>query len=312
MQTICIFFTFALFGAARTFAEPVNYAAEETNPLFPFSQLDKDGDNSVSRMELYRQIDELNLHIYLNDGSVAVAFMALDKNKDHHIGYDDFDMSIQGSINMMNAFMHTADKDKNGKLNLDEVKEVLKTMHEEIDLHELKGGEIGDNPSHAKFLASLNSQDKDGNGRLSFEEFTNELDSNWQESIKTLDKNNDHHVSPAEVKDAVSTIIQKTIWAVDKDGDDKISFEELKDLANPETLPNTIMKAFDENGDGHFSYNEYKNLENDKDPLNIINKVLDRLDNALGSSARSDRTGAEWKTYASIVACGFLMSWYDL
>ena len=307
MQIVCIFLPFVLFGAATTFAEPVKNAAEEAILLFPFSQLDKDGDKSVSREELDSQIDDLDLHTYLNVGTIAVAFMALDKNKDHHIGYDDFDMSIQGSINMMNAFMQTADKDNNGKLNIDEVKHVLKTMYEEIDLRELKEGEIGDNPSHAKFLASLNSQDKDGNGRLSFEEFTNELDAYWHESIKTIDKNNDHHVSPAEVKDAVRDVVQKTIWAVDKDGDDKISFEELKDIANPETLSNTIMKAFDENGDGQFSYNEYKNLENDKDPLNVINKVLNRLDNALSNSTRN---GAEWKTYASIVACGLLTSWY--
>ena len=100
-------------------------------------------------------------------------------------------------------------------------------------------------------------------------------------------------------------VIQEAIQTVDTDGDKVIWLVELKRVANPDTLPDTVMRVIDEDGDGRFTYTEFKDEAEEKDPLNSIHKALGRLDSALNSSSR---TAVEWKAYASIIGCGILMS----
>ena len=122
------------------------------------------------------------------------------------------------------------DRDNNGQLSLSEAKEALK-------------------------LAPR------GPPRLSDGELTDQLDDLWPKLMKSLDKNNDDEISLDEVKDAVKDVVEEAIRAVDIDGDEKVSLEELKNVADPDTLPDTVMKIIDEDGDGHFSYAEFKEAQ---------------------------------------------------
>ena len=78
--------------------------------------------------------------------------------------------------------------------------------------------------------------------------------------MKSLDKDNDREISLYEMKDTVKDFLQMALHVVDTDGDDKVSLEELKHIANPDTLPETLMSVFDENGDGDLSYKEFMQL----------------------------------------------------
>ena len=129
------------------------------------------------------------------------------------------------------------DRDNNGQLSLSEAKEALK----------LAGRPPPRDPP-----------------RLSNGELTDQLDDLWPKLMKSLDKNNDDEISLDEVKDAVKDVVEEAIRAVDIDGDEKVSLEELKNIADPDTLPDTVMKIIDEDGDGHFSYAEFKKDAEDR------------------------------------------------
>ena len=243
-----------------------------------FSMWDEDGNDAISTEELRNIRDNLNLQRHLTDENIENVLNQIDMNKDRHISYEDVEgILVVGLTAMFDQALGAVDRDKNRQISLDEAKEFI------------------------------NNLDKNGEGRLSFGELGNELDADLRAIIKTIDKNNDNQVSFDEVKDTVTDMVQRVIKAVDRDGDEKISLEEMKNLANPDTLPDTVMKTIDENGDGQFTYNEFEKLVTDTDLLSTVNSAIDRLDNALNNGARAM---AEWKTYASIVGFGIVMSMY--
>ena len=293
--------------ASTTFAAAFYDAVKDALLRPGFSALDKDGNDAISLEELSNMP---NLRGILNDEDIEAAFNPLDTNKDHHISYDDVDGILDLVLpQLFNEALNAADKDRNHQISFDEAKGFLKDIYEEMDLRALKRSVDqgnGNNPGEIGALAYLERMDKNGDGRLSSEEIGNEFDIYLRGTIKAFDKNNDNQVSLEEVKATVKDVVQKFIDALDRDGDDKISLDEIKYLANPDTLPNTIMKTIDENGDGQFTYNEFKKLT-DPDVLSTANDAIDRLDNALHSGASAV---AEWKTCASIVGFGIVMSLY--
>ena len=266
MRIILLLVTISSFGATAASAAALDEAA--TDDLF--STLDKDGDGTVSLEDLRTLSGELNLRTYLNDENIKSVF----NGADGHIGYEDFDLYLGLALDgMFQGLLREVDRDNNRQIGLGEAKEALKANYREMDL-----------PS-------------------GLEDLNDELDAELPKLIKSLDKNDDDQISLAEVKDAVKDVVQEAIRAVDTDGDDKISLEELKNIADPDTLPDKVMKIIDENGDGQFSYTEFKNEV--EDPLNSVHKALGRLDAALNGGGR---TAVEWRAYASIVGCGILVS----
>ena len=281
MGNLLLLITIVSLGTTTTFAASLNGAATDDLLRPYFSHLDKDGDGTVSLEDLRTLSGELNLRTYLSDENIKSVFNGADMNGDGHIGYEDFDLYLGLALDsMFQGLLREVDRDNNRQIGLGEAKEALKANYREMDL-----------PS--------------GLGRQSFEDLNDELDAELPKLIKSLDKNDDDQISLAEVKDAVREVIQEAIRTVDTDGDDKISLEELKNIADPDTLPATVMKIVDENGDGHFSYAEFKNEAKDQDPLNSVHKALGRLDAALNGGGR---TAVEWRAYASIVGCGILVS----
>ena len=252
MKIILLLGTISSFGATVASAAALDEAATDDLLRPYFSHLDKDGDGTVSLEDLRTLSGELNLRAYLNDENIKSVFNGADMNGDGHIGYEDFDLYLGLALDsMFQGLLREVDRDNNRQIGLGEAKEALKANYREMDL-----------PS-------------------GLEDLNDELDAELPKLIKSLDKNDDDQISLAEVKDAVKEVVQEAIRTVDTDGDDKISLEELKNIADPDTLPDKVMKIVDEDGDGQFSYTEFKNEVEDQDPLNSVHKALGRLDATL-------------------------------
>ena len=272
MRLLLLLVTVTSLGVIAAFPATLNGASKddiEMQMRLLFSQLDKDGNDVVTLEELKSMFNKLNLQAYLNDENFKSVFNRLDMNKDRRISLEDF----YGLIGSLDIMLRTVDRDNNGQLSRNEVKEAMKPYYGKT---ELQG--------------------------LSLEDM---LDADWPNMIKSLDKNDDNEISMGEVQDAVTDVVQGAIRAVDIDGDDRVSLEELKNLADLDKLPDIYMKVIDENGDGQYSYSEFKDQAEEKDPLTSIHKSLGRLNAALNSSGR---TAIEWKAYMCIIGCGILVS----
>merc|ERR1719474_1173560 len=133
------------------------------------------------------------------------------------------------------------DKDENGTIDPDEIKEVLGKLGVEIS-----GDEIKD------IMASL---DENGDGVMDFDEF-----------VQMMDRRMSINSQYAE--------IEQTFKVFDKNGDGKITFDELKDVLTAlgeEVTDKDVMdmiKEADLNGDGAIDFEEFKIMmtaSNDKD-----------------------------------------------
>ena len=285
---------------STTFPAPVNAAAARDDydaledgilrALFSsvLVKLDTDGNEVISLEELRTLRDELQLQKYLDDEKVEEVLNQIDANKDHHISYEDLDIPLDmGLTSLFNRALSAVDRDDNRQVSWGEVEEYLKNrievgmglpgLTEDLGNHTDVAAHIAD------VAAAFSRLDKDGDGRLSIEELGDLHYVKWHESFKSFDRNGDDQISFDEFKAPIKDIVQRVIHVVDGDGDEKISLEEIKNLANPDTLPDTIMKTIDVNGDGQFTYSEFKELNTDPNHLKVINDALNRLDNALNN-----------------------------
>jgi len=244
MKILLLLATVASLGATAAFATfAATLDVADTDDLLEFfSYLDEDGDDAVSVEELTTLADELNLRTYLNDESIKSLFNRLDMNQDRHISYEDFDGLIGFFLNwMFQGVLSAVDRDYNGQLSLSEAKEALTSG-----------------------TVTVNGL------RVSNRKLTGKLDAEWPKLMQRFDKNNDYEISLDEVIDAVKDVVEKAIRAVDTDGDEKMSLEELKNVADPDTLPDRVMKIIDEDGDGQLSYAEFKKEVENRNPHRII------------------------------------------
>jgi len=234
--------------AASTYAASVMEVNDGGSLREPFSKLDKNGDDIVSLEELKTALKPLMAKI-----------QDLDKKEtDKHIKF---------AFNFL-------DKNEDGKLSYEDFESHINSFLE-------------------YFLSSV---DNDGNHKISLTEVKTRIglsriempeqtiDDIWLNLMKSLDKNDDNQISLDEMKDIVKVFIQLAVRAVDMDGDDKVSLEELKHIANPDTLPETLMRALDENGDGDYSYTEFKHQLEGGDVINTVTQALERLGGGGGKS----------------------------
>ena len=234
--------------AASTYAASVVEVNDGGSLRHPFSKLDKNGDDIVSLEELKTA---LKLHMAKNQD--------LDKKET--------DKKIKFVFNNL-------DKKKDGKLSYEDFESHINSALENLT-------SIVDNDGNHK-ISLTEVKTRIGMSRIEIPE--QKIDDSWLDLMKNLDKNDDNQISLDEMKDSVKDLIQLAVRAVDMDGDDKVSLEELKHIANPDTLPETLMRALDENGDGDYSYTEFKHQLEDGDVINTVTQALERLGGGGGMS----------------------------
>ena len=182
-------------------------------------------------------------------GDLSDIFDSLDKNKDGKLSYEDFESYINSSLEQKYGILWNLrymDTDGNRKISLSEFKTGVKRTY------------------------------ISGQYKGTQEELEQEIDDGWPKLMKSLGENDDNQINLDEIKDTVKDVVKMALRAVDTDGDDKVSLEELQHIANPDTLPETLMSVFDENGDGDLSYKEFMQA-GDLDVVNTVTQALGRL-----------------------------------
>ena len=211
-----------------------------------FTNSDENGDGIFS-------LEELRTLLKPAFGDLSDVFDRLDRNKDGKLSYEDFESHINSIFEEPRTILEelrSMDTDGNRKISLSEFKTGVKRTY------------------------------ISGQYKGTQEELEQEIDDGWPKLMKSLGKNNDNQINVDEIKDTVKDVVQMALRAVDTNGDDKVSLEELQHIANPDTLPETLMSIFDENGDGDLSYKEFMQA-GDLDVVNTVTQALGRLDAAV-------------------------------
>ena len=209
-----------------------------------FSILDRDGDDIFSLEELSNLLKDLNL----SDKRIKSAFVKLDKSKDDKLSYEEVESLSNLALEYgFNNVLSSVDMNRNRKISLNEIHELTNEWFERL-------------PWAIGLQIALQK----------------EINDVWAKLIKRVDKDSDNEISLDEIKEIVKDVTQMALHTVDMDGNDKVSLEELKHIANPDTLPKTLMSLFDENGDGELSFTEFKQV-GDTDVINTVTQALERL-----------------------------------
>ncbi|MEN9361629.1 MAG: hypothetical protein RL095_3164 [Verrucomicrobiota bacterium] len=107
-------------------------------------------------------------------------------------------------------------------------------------------------PAPASQKLEVKPVDKDGDGKFSFDEFTDGLDEATKTALKPMfekfDTDKDGFLTMAEIQAQGKAAggKQLEIKPVDKDGDGKFSFEEFADGISDESLKGAAKQAFDQ------------------------------------------------------------------
>ena len=199
-----------------------------------------------------------------------------------------------GLTTQYNHALSAVDRDGNRQISCGEVEAYLKNMYQvegielpELTEEEFKVYDLGNRTDVAAHIpdvaAAFSMQNKDGDGRLSNEELGDLHLVKWHESFKSFDNSGDDQIRLDEFKAPIKDIVHRAIHAVDRDREEKISHEDMKNLANPDTLPDTIMKTIGVNGEGQLTYSKLKKPNTDYNNLNDVNDALNHLDNTLNN-----------------------------
>lgn len=98
-------------------------------------------------------------------------------------------------------------------------------------------------PAPAEFMSRLLAADTNGDGKITFEEFTAAFPNATRERFDQLDSNKDGVISPADRPAGAEGRLRQmreTLRRADADGDGKVTFEELQAVA-----PNITREVFD-------------------------------------------------------------------
>ena len=292
MRILLLFITIA----TSTDASPLTEAVSDAVLRIAFSILDRDGDDVFSLEELRTALKPLKPALDWTDEDIKYFFDSLDKKKDGKLSYEDFESDINSALkDGFQYVLSSVDKNSNNKIGLNEIKTLENERLEGMlhSYHSRRGHRFNrfdmsyDYESYRGDYESYRGDD--GEGWIEFvapalhKEFEKAIEDVWSKLIKRLDKNDDNQISLDEIEDIVKDSIQMALHAVDRDGDDKVSLEELKHIANPDTLPETLISLFDENSDGELSYEEFKQV-GDLDVINTVTQALERLGGGGGMS----------------------------
>lgn len=140
-----------------------------------------------------------------------------------------------------------ADKDGDGKVTFDELKAVKPELTQEqfSKLDRNKDGVLTKADIVPNILALVKKADKDGDGKVTFEELQAIRPKLTEEQFAKLDRNGDGVISKA---DAPRPPLADLIKKADKDQDGKVSFKDLKTVA-PGMTPERFARL-DRNKDG--------------------------------------------------------------
>ncbi len=153
-----------------------------------------------------------------------------------------------------------ADKDGDGKLTLEEFKTIKPLRGPRPPMPpdrpgppDTRPGRAGEEPRGKKIVEWLREADKNGDGKVSYEEIKSVRPHMTEERFKWADTNNDGFITKEDVRDWAEHA-QAKFKEADTDNDGKLSREEMRKI-----FPNMKDEAFnrkDENGDGFLTINE--------------------------------------------------------
>ncbi|ETO13322.1 calmodulin 2-like protein [Reticulomyxa filosa] len=141
-----------------------------------FTFFDHDNDGGISTQEIGHVMKTVGLEI--TDEELKDIMNDLDEDRDGHMNFDEFvlmmdrRMSVASQLDELKATFTFFDKNGDGKIDFDELKQVLTILGEQVsdkDVHDL-----------------IKEADTNGYGYIDFEEFIKIMTANEDEHIKKL------------------------------------------------------------------------------------------------------------------------------